>query len=983
VDAFQEDGWSTGVCGRMLDVLQRRGESVTAVGIDNKGPIIEGNPSLGRTVNVISSRGVNILNRLSLENTNNDLEGIEELMKYLNQETSLESGIFANYWAQNLIDVLNKTDALSEMLDDVVLETDFGSGSVARKLKMVAKLMHLNEARNVNRDVFLVHNGGHDGHSLSKANLQNNLPGINQGITAFYEEMVATDMLDAVTFVMMSEFGRTNNPNSGLGCDHAWGGNAFIWGGEIKGSTILGQYPSSFDNTYEYQIGGGRLIPSRSWESMWYGITNWFGITEEEDMKYVLPNNGNMGCDLYSDKDMYTTGNTTIPGCNDRSIGIKLSMLLNEPRYLTGLEQKRICKAAIALTSNNANVTARCVVTDQKVIVNFDYNRRALYSPEDANRRFLQTEFDNITIDAQVEFLYDNPNGTLAGTEYVENSEQFAEQMSEQITGANCPSDGSRRRRLEEGCEFVVDTVDQVTAFEADVTQAPSQVPSVSSKPSGQPSRAPLSDPSYEPSKRPSSSMSPSSRPTTRRPSPEQTTLQPSPIPSFHPSSSQPTAFPSGDLSQVPSLTSTPSADCPLVLDECLNGGLRAPSTCECLCLSPHCPDAASGQCTETICPATYHETFFDDQPEPWFKFGASCTSTKKLPSSVSAIYSSKESCCATESPLDTDVCLEIPAGGYKLEYFSKLRLFGMVCPNSRSQRSTVGDIIALSILDALCKEVTGLTCDDENQVVVTKVCGEDVDIDSSPDSRRLTGVDGDDTVEYTFISQSLTQDDLREIESLLSLHLQGATTLASFLVTVLSEILARNPPLIENPTTVYYTAGDTSIKGLGLYYPVWTRNDAKSPAEWTCISDGNQDFYMNQDHNNWLFGDLNSCCQRHFDRDIVGCMQRNAGVTRISGTISDTVNPTNGLYFPDWLRTDTCINDGTAPAYMNENSDIWMYDNQQDCCQKYYSWNFDHCMSSQSGLWYVSWEKYICEKSCEGTSLCGGTHMCIRRKTY
>lgn len=85
----------------MLDVLQRRGESVTAVGIDNKGPIIEGNPSLGRTVNVISSRGVNILNRLSLENTNNDLEGIEELMKYLNQETSLESGIFANYWAQN------------------------------------------------------------------------------------------------------------------------------------------------------------------------------------------------------------------------------------------------------------------------------------------------------------------------------------------------------------------------------------------------------------------------------------------------------------------------------------------------------------------------------------------------------------------------------------------------------------------------------------------------------------------------------------------------------------------------------------------------------------------------------------------------------------------------------------------------------------------------------------------------------------------
>ena len=331
--------------------------------------------------------------------------------------------------------------------------------------------------------------------------------------------------------------------------------------------------------------------------------------------------------------------------------------------------------------------------------------------------------------------------------------------------------------------------------------------------------------------------MSPFNSPSVRQPSPKQTTLQPSPIPSFHPSSSQPTAFPSGGLSQMPSLnspdtlSSTPSVDCPVVLNACLNGGFRAPSTCECLCLSPHCPDAATGQCTDTICPATYHENLFDDQPEPWFKFGASCTSTKKLPSLVPAIYSSKESCCSTEYPHNTYACRLIPAGVFELKYTSKLRLVGMVCPNSKSQRSTAGDIITNSILHTLCNEVTGLTCDDEYQVVVTKFCGEDVDIvkNFSPDSRRLAGVDGDDTVEYTFISQSLNQDDLRGIESLLSSYLQGATTLASFLVTVFSEILARNPPLIENPSTVYYTAGKISFKGLGLYYPVYP--------EMTCIS--------------------------------------------------------------------------------------------------------------------------------------------------
>lgn len=87
----------------MLDVLQRRGLSVEAVGIDNKGPIIEGNPSLGRTVNVIPSANVNTLTRLSLNDgsNGNDLSSIEDLMKYLNQETELESGVFANYWSQN------------------------------------------------------------------------------------------------------------------------------------------------------------------------------------------------------------------------------------------------------------------------------------------------------------------------------------------------------------------------------------------------------------------------------------------------------------------------------------------------------------------------------------------------------------------------------------------------------------------------------------------------------------------------------------------------------------------------------------------------------------------------------------------------------------------------------------------------------------------------------------------------------------------
>jgi hypothetical protein len=44
------------------------------------------------------------------------------------------------------------------MLDNVNIETNFGNSDVGIKLKMVARLMHMNKTRSVNRDVFLIQN---------------------------------------------------------------------------------------------------------------------------------------------------------------------------------------------------------------------------------------------------------------------------------------------------------------------------------------------------------------------------------------------------------------------------------------------------------------------------------------------------------------------------------------------------------------------------------------------------------------------------------------------------------------------------------------------------------------------------------------------------------------------------------------------------------------------------------------------------------
>ena len=53
---------------------------------------------------------------------------------------------------------------------------------------------------------------------------------------------LAQGVWDQVAVQSLSEFGRTIATN-GLGTDHAWGGNHFLIGGDVKGGTIHGQYP--------------------------------------------------------------------------------------------------------------------------------------------------------------------------------------------------------------------------------------------------------------------------------------------------------------------------------------------------------------------------------------------------------------------------------------------------------------------------------------------------------------------------------------------------------------------------------------------------------------------------------------------------------------------------------------------------------------------------------------------------------------------
>ena len=138
-----------------------------------------------------------------------------------------------------------------------------------------------------------------------KKELTKNFNALNTAFSSFYNEMKTRDLWKNVTLVVVSDFARTLSPNSGEGSDHAWGGNYFLMGGEVKGGIIHGEYPGDITESGPVNIGRGRLIPTTSWESMFNGVTEWMGMETEEERNLCLPNRMQTGTKLYSRADLY------------------------------------------------------------------------------------------------------------------------------------------------------------------------------------------------------------------------------------------------------------------------------------------------------------------------------------------------------------------------------------------------------------------------------------------------------------------------------------------------------------------------------------------------------------------------------------------------------------------------------------------------------------------------------------------------------
>lgn len=211
----------------------------------------------------------------------------------------VSSGI-TNILDQQYTDILKKTyankvkssqnqhDVFTAALDELTpLATQFASTNISRQLKMVAKSIAVSGGLGMERQTYYIKLGGFDNHGEVLNNQAAQLSLLSGAIGSFYEAMDELGIADKVTTFTISDFARTLTSN-GNGSDHAWGGNAMVFGGAVNGGQIYGQYPSLGLGS-ELEVGNGILIPEISTDAYFAELALWLGVNPSS-LSDIFPN---------------------------------------------------------------------------------------------------------------------------------------------------------------------------------------------------------------------------------------------------------------------------------------------------------------------------------------------------------------------------------------------------------------------------------------------------------------------------------------------------------------------------------------------------------------------------------------------------------------------------------------------------------------------------------------------------------------------
>lgn len=137
--------------------------------------------------------------------------------------------------------VLEGSEEIQKALTQSTTEISYPKNALGKNLEWIGRLIK----GNLNSKVYYTSQGGYDTHDNQLVIQSNKFKELDSAIFSFYQDLKQAKLLQNVTIVVFSEFGRRVKDN-GNGTDHGTAAPMFIIGGENRGK-VIGNNPNLVD----------------------------------------------------------------------------------------------------------------------------------------------------------------------------------------------------------------------------------------------------------------------------------------------------------------------------------------------------------------------------------------------------------------------------------------------------------------------------------------------------------------------------------------------------------------------------------------------------------------------------------------------------------------------------------------------------------------------------------------------------------------
>ena len=214
---YLNEGW----LGRYLDIQCKENQPTAGINLD----AIDNLALKGNEPNAITVKDPN---RFKIRKNDDD-------------EVALSSNPQLDFVRKIANSVTEGSEEIQKALTKSTSEINYPKTKLAASLEWIARLIK----GNLNSKIYYTSQNGYDTHDNQLAIHQRNLTELNDAVFSFYSDLKKANLLQNVTIVVFSEFGRRVKDN-GNGTDHGTAAPLFIIGGMNSGK-VLGENPNLSD----------------------------------------------------------------------------------------------------------------------------------------------------------------------------------------------------------------------------------------------------------------------------------------------------------------------------------------------------------------------------------------------------------------------------------------------------------------------------------------------------------------------------------------------------------------------------------------------------------------------------------------------------------------------------------------------------------------------------------------------------------------